>query len=346
MWHRLRNDFPLAILTFLGACATLGILPFAIYRFATGNLLAGALDTAMMLSIIGSAAYGWRTGDTRTAAWFDVVLTMSGCVAVAILYEWYGLMWMYVGVLSTFLLLRHVAAVAVTAIALALVAIEGSAFTSALQMGTFLVTVAVVALFAAIFAYRAECLREQIQMTAALDPLTGAANRRSMDDEVHMAIDMARRERRPCGLAILDLDHFKEVNDRHGHSIGDQVLVDFVKLVRSSTRKVDRLFRYGGEEFVLLLPGADRAAMTGILENLRRHISENLRARGEPVTASIGGATLRPGDDADAWLRRADATLYEAKHAGRNRCVVADEQPHAAVRREPERDDEATTADR
>lgn len=325
MWYRLRNDFLLAILTLLGACGTLGILPFAIYRFATGNVVAGVIDSAIMLTIVASAVYAWRTGNTRIAAWFDVVLTMTGCIAVSMMLGRAGLFWMYASVLSTFLLLRHREAVLVTAVALAVLAIHGKAFESTLEMGQFIISASVVALFSFIFAYHAEQLRKQMELLASRDPLTGASNRRSMEDELLRAIEMSRRERRPYGLAILDLDHFKQINDRYGHAVGDQVLIDFVRLVKAATRKVDRLFRYGGEEFVLLLPGADTTALRTVLDGLRTRIGESLHVRGEVVTTSIGAAALMPGEDWEAWMVRADAALYRAKHDGRNRSVIADE---------------------
>lgn len=329
MWYRLRNDFPLAILTLMGACGTLGILPFAIYRFVSGNLLAGAIDSAIMLSIVGSAVYGWRTGNTRAAAWFDVVLSMTGCVAVVFLVGQLGLLWMYAGVLATFLLLRHGEALLVSAVALAAVAIHGGAFDSSLEMFMFLVTTSVVALFAYIFAYRAEQLRSQMQELASRDPLTGAGNRRSMEEELLLAMEMSRRERRPCGLAILDLDHFKQINDRYGHAVGDQVLIEFVRLTRASTRKLDRLFRYGGEEFVLLLPGADAAALRIILENLHARLAESLQIRGDVITTSIGAAALQHDESWLDWLERADAALYQAKRDGRDRTVIADGVPRS-----------------
>ncbi len=322
MWYRLRNDFQLAIITLLGVCATMGILPFAIYRFITGDPLAGLLDIAIMLSILGSAAYAWRTGNTRVAAWFNVGLSMAGCVAVALLLGRPGLFWMYVGVMATFLLLRHGEAVVVSAVAFAAVAIHGKAFASAIEMGMFLVTASVTALFAFIYAYQAEQLRGQLQTLASRDPLTGAGNRRSMEEELKLAIGMARRERRPCGLAILDLDHFKRINDRYGHAVGDRVLVDFVAQIRGATRQVDRMFRYGGEEFVLLLPGADAAALHVIGDTLRARLGDSLHVRGEVVTTSIGAAELHPDESSEAWLARADAALYRAKHEGRNRTVV------------------------
>lgn len=331
LWYRLRNDFPLAIITLFGACAVLGIFPFAIFRFATGNPLAGLIDSAIVLGIGAAVVHAWRSGNTRVGAWIVAVTTTIGCMAIATLLGLPGLFWMYAVVLSNFLLLRSREAALVTAVALAGLLIHGQAFTSTLEMVMFAVTLSMVALFSFIFAYRTEQQRVRLQNLARHDPLTGAANRRSMEEELSLALEMARRERRPYGLAILDLDHFKRINDRFGHAAGDQVLVDLVQLIRTATRKVDRLFRYGGEEFVLLLPGADSTALRTIIENLRLRIGSSLKSRSEMVTVSIGGAALHPNENWEDWLARADAALYQAKRDGRNRSVVADDAMHGVV---------------
>ena len=324
LWYRLRNDFPLAVITLIATCAVFGIMPFAIYRFVSGNLVAGVIDLGMVLAIVGAVVYAWRSGNTRAAGWFTSVITTIGCAAIAILFGLSGLLWMYAVVLANFLLVRSGPALVLTGAGVAAVTIHGGAFDSLLQLTMFLVSISTVAMMAFIFAYRTEQQRLQLETLARHDPLTGAANRRSMEEELPLAIEMSRRERRPYGLAILDLDHFKRINDRHGHAAGDQVLIDFVRMIRTGTRKIDRLFRYGGEEFVLLLPGADGAALHTILGNLRMRIGESLQSRGEPVTVSIGAAALGPGEHWEAWLARADSALYQAKDQGRNRSVVAD----------------------
>lgn len=308
----------------MGAIAVLGILPFAIYRFANGDLLAGIIDTGILVSIAGMAGYAWLSGKTRAAAWLITILTTAGCIAIAMVAGRPGLYWMYAAILAAFLLLRHTEAALLSAAALGAVTLHGDAFESAFEMAIFLVSSMVVALFAFIFAYRAEHMRGQLLMLATRDPLTGAANRRSMEEEMLLAIETARRDLRPCGLAILDLDHFKQINDRHGHAAGDQCLIEFANLLKSSTRKADRLFRYGGEEFVLLLPGADAAALRVILGNLRAKIGDGLRCSGEAVTCSMGAAELGADELPEAWLHRADLALYQAKHSGRDCVVVAD----------------------
>lgn len=330
-WYRLRNDFALAIITLVATCAMLGILPFAIYRFVTGDLVAGFVDSAILVSILVGVVYAWRTGKTRGASWFTSVATSIGCIVIAALLGLPGLFWMYAIVLSNFLLLRPREALLMTVAAVAALTIHGKAFDSTLQMSMFAVSLSAVALFAFIFAQRTEQQRQQLQALAIRDPLTGAANRRSMEEELQLAIEMSRRDRKPYGVAILDLDHFKRINDRFGHAAGDQVLIEFVHVLNASTRKVDRLFRFGGEEFVLLFPNADTGALRTILESLRVRIGDSLRSHGETITVSIGAAALRPDEEWEAWLARADAALYEAKHAGRNCSVVSADIEQAAT---------------
>lgn len=322
-WSRLRDDFPLAIITLLGACAVLGIFPFAIYRFVNGQLLAGLADSAIVLSIAGAVVYAWRSGRTGGAAWFIVITATLGCLAVTTLVGLTGLFWIYAVALANFLLIRPGAAALVTASAMVVVATHGEVFTSSAEMVSFLISACVVALFAFIFSWRTEQQRCQLQTLASYDPLTGAGNRRSMEEELLLAMETSRRSTKPCALAILDLDHFKRINDQYGHAEGDQVLVGFVRLIRAATRKIDRLFRYGGEEFVLLLPGAGDAALPALVEKLRLRIGESLLSHDEAITVSIGASVLQPEETWEVWLARADAALYQAKRGGRNRSVVA-----------------------
>lgn len=322
-WSRLRDDFPLAMITLIGAVATLGIMPFAIYRFASGNPLVGLIDIGILLSIAGAVVHAWRSGNARAAGRFISITSTLGCSAIAIVFGLPGLFWMYAAVLANFLLLGSRQALLVTAAALAAVAIHGGAFDSTIQMATFIVSVSSVALFAFIFSHRSEQQRLQLQTLASHDPLTGAGNRRSMEEELLLAMETSRRSTKPCALAILDLDHFKRINDQYGHAEGDRVLVEFVRLIRAATRKIDRLFRYGGEEFVLLLPGAGDAALPALVEKLRLRIGESLQSHGEAITVSIGASILQSEETWEAWLGRADAALYQAKRGGRNRSVVA-----------------------
>jgi diguanylate cyclase (GGDEF)-like protein len=333
VFDRLRSDFRLALITLFGLCGVAGITPFALYRFATGNLVVGAIDSAIVACIGSAVVYAWRTGDTSRSGMFLVIVNTVGSAVIAMMLGMPGLFWMYPTFLSNYFLVDRRKAVMATAIALMVVALHGKAFASTLEMVLFVVTASIVSLFAFIFAQRAEMQRQRLETLARHDPLTGAQNRRAMEQELQIALERHRRDATSCGLVMLDLDNFKSINDKHGHEAGDQVLVQFADLVRKSTRQVDRFFRFGGEEFVLLLSPASTAAMHTIAAKLCSTVAANLRCASEPVTVSIGGAVLRPDEDWHALMARADAALYRAKNEGRNRAVIDDEPRAEAERR-------------
>lgn len=319
----MRTDFQLAIITSLGFCAVLGIIPFSIYRFLSGNTFAGIVDLVISVGIVVAVVNAWRSGNVKRAGLLLAIVNTAGCLLSASVLGPPGQYWMYPALVGNFLLLGRNQALLLTASALVFLTVQGKAYDSRLQLVMFLVSASVTSLIAFVFASRTETQRQQLEALATLDPLTGTGNRRAMVRELQLAVESFKRDGSVFGLAMLDLDHFKEVNDRHGHERGDGVLVDFAELIRQHTRKVDRCFRFGGEEFVLLMPSTDAEALRVIDSHLREYIAEKLRCCGEQVTVSIGAAALRKGEDWQSWLARADAALYCAKHEGRN-CTVVD----------------------
>jgi diguanylate cyclase (GGDEF)-like protein len=324
---RMRADFQLTILSLLGVAAVFGILPFAVFRFLTGNMPAAIVDSALVAGIFAVVVHAWRSGYSPRLGAFVTVFALVGAVAAATLLGVAGLFWIYPTLLASFFLVSRRLAVGLTVLAVGSLSVHGAAFATTNETLSFLASAGMLSLFAFTFAARAEGQRRQLERLAGSDALTGVDNRRSMEQELQRAVDSSRR--RPdsgFGLLMLDLDHFKQINDRHGHEAGDQVLISFANLIRKSTRATDRLFRFGGEEFVLLLPGTDMAGLRQAGANLRRKIGAGLAGPGGAVTSSLGGALLRPGEDWPAWLARADAALYQAKHKGRD-CLVVDDHP-------------------
>jgi diguanylate cyclase (GGDEF)-like protein len=172
-----------------------------------------------------------------------------------------------------------------------------------------------------------ERAEQQLRELATRDPLTDAINRRHFFE---LELQRSHRYKRPLSLAMIDADHFKKVNDLHGHLSGDQVLRTIVELCRSSLRKSDLLARYGGEEFVVLLPETTIATARGVVERLRRAVGDQvLLGNGGEIrfTVSAGVVSLRHGSEEtlEGLLRRADEALYRAKAAGRNRVEVMDD---------------------
>ena len=160
--------------------------------------------------------------------------------------------------------------------------------------------------------------RELLRSQADTDDLTGLLNRRAFDQQFDALLHEARRSSRPLGLVLIDLDHFKQVNDQHGHQAGDAALAAVADALRASVRGRDVVARFGGEEFVLVLPDTAPDASFAIAERARGRVTSHASA-GVRLTVSAGLAGY-PGDGAepDALLRAADAALYDAKHAGRD----------------------------
>lgn len=171
---------------------------------------------------------------------------------------------------------------------------------------------------------RAMRLAAEAQYLAHTDPLTGLANRRRTITQLDKFIARCELEERKLALIAFDIDHFKQVNDNHGHQMGDDVLVRVSDIARGEVRASDLIGRMGGEEFVWMLPDASLDEATNAAERLRRAIESGSGKGGLPtVTASIGYAMWQAGDDAGGLLARADVALYEAKGAGRNQVQKA-----------------------
>jgi len=167
---------------------------------------------------------------------------------------------------------------------------------------------------------------DHINEVAHEDFLTGALNRRGMDDALAREFERADRHNTPLSLAMIDIDHFKKINDTMGHSTGDVALAHLAKVVKSILRNTDILARYGGEEFVILLPGSKQADAVNMMTGVQRHLTKNFFLHNNErvlITFSAGVAERMSGEHIDAVLPRADAALYMAKQTGRNRVVGA-----------------------
>jgi diguanylate cyclase (GGDEF)-like protein len=172
-----------------------------------------------------------------------------------------------------------------------------------------------------------EALQIQLKEQAIHDPLTGLYNRRYLDEMIAHDLSLAIRTGTPVAIAMVDIDHFKQVNDQFGHQAGDQVLKELAILLTGGTRKSDMVCRYGGEEFLIALYGSTVEQAGTQLDELRRKFAQLVTACGElritaTLSAGIAGCP-RHSDSAETLISRADAALYEAKRMGRNQVRTA-----------------------
>jgi len=306
--------------------------------FTTGNLRYAGRRTlppwSLVVIAVASGAFFWRYSIVEPDTMLRVVV-VSGAVAVFAAMAAYALR----GVHSAYpLVVRmiiglNVAVAAAHALRAGLAWVHRTAAGGLAVFGPYNeITQLLSLLVVMIFAYCYMQLiwaqtNEELKRRASVDPLTGVFNRRGFESMCAPALEQCAARGQTAVLMVMDLDHFKKVNDAFGHQAGDSVLSTFAGLCQNSLRTVDLFGRYGGEEFVALLPGTDVAEAGNVAARLRMALARApLRCGGTqvPVTVSIGLAQTLEGERTlDDLFRRADAALYESKKQGRNRVVVA-----------------------
>ncbi len=250
-----------------------------------------------------------------------------------------GLYWQPLGYAAAFLFLPARAAVGVSVVVYAAMFIPlgtlawtgraeslGASFVSlvgvmaAAQVGYIVMLLAVATLRAGY--HRANEDLRASEHLANTDVLTGLGSRRACEASLRRALNRAATEGTPLSTMLVDIDHFKNVNDHHGHAVGDRVLIDVARVLTSQLRGTDTVGRWGGEEFLVIADGAPIKAALQLADRLREAVAEFPFEHGERITLSVGLAQFLPGDDAHTLLVRADRALYRAKREGRNRSVA------------------------
>ncbi len=168
-----------------------------------------------------------------------------------------------------------------------------------------------------------------IKKDAVTDPLTGIGNRRSMEERSLYEIHRASRYGAPLSGILIDIDHFKRINDEQGHLIGDEVLKNVSSAIAVSLRTTDQLFRWGGEEFFVIAPETPQTGARNLAEKIRQTVENKVIVASKPVTVSLGVALWDRSHNIESWLERADKALYLAKNRGRNR-VAVDNPPRSS----------------
>lgn len=296
----------------------LGVFPFAVLRYLQGEWTAAIIDTLIIGGFLVLGIYVYRTRRVRLASIALSVLCMGGVIATVYLIGPHQVYWAYPALMAVFYLIRpRVAAVlaALTVVALlpALLPLTDTHITT-----TVIITILVTSSFAFAFALITNRQREQLMHLATKDSLTGAGNRRALDTKLAELVNAFRRSGEPSSIILLDLDHFKKVNDVYGHAAGDQILKSLTEIINLRIRVTDSLYRIGGEEFVVVLDGQDLHRAAHLAEQLRTLVDANELVPDRSVTISLGVAELKAGESPNDWLHRADEALYRAKDAGRN----------------------------
>jgi diguanylate cyclase (GGDEF)-like protein len=316
------KKFQLALVYIFAVLATLGISPFVILRYLRGETLHALLDLSIVTIALASAAYSYRRGEaTNATLYFAAGFYTSGAIIVVYLNTPIFVFWMFPTIVANFFLLRPNSAVLLNGIAVGLMVPIAWGLGKTLDCFAMMSSLMFCCAMAYLFARLTEQQRKRLEIFASQDPLTMLGNRRLMDTELRLCMEDFTRFGTPATLIVFDLDNFKAINDKFGHSAGDQLLVRIGELLTKRLRKTDRAFRFGGEEFVLLTRTTNLEDSAHVAEQLRQHIIDDITGPEGRITASFGCASIHTHESREQWFIRADNAMYQAKAQGRN-CVV------------------------
>ncbi len=301
----------------------LGVLPFAVIRFLNQEWLVALLDTAIVAGFATLGVFVLRSRRVRFASVSITILCLAGYLATLYLMGPQQLFWGYPALVVAYYLLRPKEAVVATSLMLVATVPVLTTETHSFSTGTVITTMILTGVFAYAFAALTRSQRRQLMSQATCDPLTGVGNRRALDRKLREVIATRDRTGLVASLIMLDLDHFKSINDEFGHGVGDQILIRLTEIVNLRIRVSDSLYRIGGEEFVVVIERQDIERAARVAEQLRTLVEAYELVPERSITISLGVAELQPEEDAHSWLRRADKALYEAKRGGRNLMRVA-----------------------
>lgn len=320
---RHQTDFHLKSTFWLSVTAATLIVPFAIYHLTHqyGGIGIGAVITSLSLYLVAWSCHKKTYKTVYTFIWLTPFTTLF----VAYLTDKVGItgtFWCYSTVLLYYFMMSERQAW-MSNIIFALVNLPLAWHLFETHEATrFSVTFMLVSAYSAIFLHIVAKQYSELQKQAITDKLTDLYNRTLLKESLEQAIHQANRTNTPFTLIIIDIDHFKKINDELGHELGDYVLKQLGVFLKNFLRDSDKAFRIGGEEFLILLYNTDETNSIGMVEKIRKGIENLSLIPGRTVTVSIGVAGLNSVKDWKQWMRTCDRNLYEAKNSGRNRVVV------------------------
>ena len=323
MLNRLRRNSQLGILTLLGTTTTVTLAMFAAYRVLHGQWGPAAVDIVIVVLIAAPVIHALRSGNTAGPGAFLCVTNSLGCAAACYVIGPVSLPWLYLVLVTNFLIAGPRQSLVFNLLLTVAVLAMPHMFEQPVARIVAAAVAALVTLFAYLSALRVSTDHQQLEVLASLDALTGLPNRRMLEQALEDAVARHHAGAHSHGLLIVDIDHFKEVNDTYGHAAGDAAIADLAAILKFEMRKHDRVFRFGGEEFVVLLEVETIDDLWAASERLRQAVRSGLRGPGGRITISLGGAMAGEEERWQEWFSLADGALYQAKNNGRDSTVIA-----------------------
>lgn len=299
------------------------VFPMSVHNLYVGQALLSVTSFLLLLLLLVNI---WLLSGNRRAFLAPAPLLGFGILLILLavgLGQRYSIYWLYPLLVGLPVLLHSTKSLVIgvisAAVALPLLFIQFD-LSSAIVIG---LSMAVTWLVSAWLVFAVTEQSRRLRDMAVTDPLTGAYNRRYLEAQAYLALESWQRYHRPSTMLLIDVDHFKRINDKYGHAAGDTVLTRLVQVISARVRAVDTVCRFGGEEFVVLLQETGIERAQSIAAELRVLVEGAKLLSGETLTISIGVCEVIVADDLDHWFRLADSALYLAKRNGRNRVEIA-----------------------
>ncbi len=327
---RLRSTEELMVSYSCFACAII-VSPFVLYRFFESDYMLALIDALIFLGLSTIGAVTWLTGNVQRTRSLVCVYSMLAVIAVTYSKGAVLVYWLF-PVLSLSFFLSNIR-LACWINGLGIIALLPIIFrdTDLGEASTIISAFVMAIVVAFIFAVHTNNQRKLLSKSATIDFLTGVKNRRALSQKLKESIELKKRKNENVCAILLDLDHFKKTNDKYGHAMGDALLVRVCNLIRAKIRLTDRLYRYGGEEFVVILRNSTIDEALASAEKLRIAVLEDNTLENYGVTISLGVGELEIDESADQWLQRVDMALYKSKDTGRNKTTLAESGEILAV---------------
>lgn len=315
MLKRTTSEKVLLSLSFL---ATVTIAPFMLLRWLNGDITLAIINGIISITAVIFFIFIYTTRKVNFAQNLFAVFLVVGVLVTTFIKGESQVLWAFPSIIAIYYLMP-IKLAQITSVLLVLT-LTGIIYPK-VELITFISIFATTGLTAALsfVVFRSYHEKQhELSLLASIDALTSSGNRRALDLKLCEVIASQRRETSTICLILIDLDEFKEINDCHGHAVGDQILITVCELITKHTRLLDTLYRFGGDEFIIMPLKVNLETARVLAEKIRSLIEQHSFVNNIKLTISIGVAEYKANDTLDSWISRADTALYKAKEKGRN----------------------------
>jgi len=307
------------VLLSLCLLATITISPFILLRWLDGDITLAIIDGISSLTAIVFFMFIYITRKIETAQkLFAIFLATTALTTIYIKGE-SQVLWTFPTIITIFYLMPLKWAKITSAVVIFILLVIIYPKANLVSFFSIMATTGLTASLSFVIFRSYHDKQNELSLLASIDSLTSSGNRRALDLKLSEVIESQHREAYPMSLILIDLDNFKDINDDNGHAIGDQILKGVCQLITSHTRVLDSLYRYGGDEFIIVPLNMSIKTARRLAEKIRVIIEQHKFIHNIKLTLSIGVAEYKAHDTPESWISRADASLYKAKNEGRNK---------------------------